>query len=179
MQWYEEEAKYVPTEYNDLFVSNEFGEICFHGDDFGLASNQNNMVLALLDNDVIPAGSDIYYGDMSGPDAIMEFMDETRFAELLSGADPAYTFDGLLRAVERFPSICAGLNFWFDQVEGCKLEMATLFAAIYIETSTEYRTVRDHADFTWEFNDHLSIVADPDSTEKFRGRGPLMMEGEY
>jgi len=81
------------------------------------------------------------YSSKANVQLVQQFLTEDAFNDLFSRrnkdgkADFKYTYDGLLRAIGKFPAFCGEHNTSDSDLDACKTEISTIFAHFVQETS--------------------------------------------
>jgi hypothetical protein len=75
--------------------------------------------------------------------AISSFMTEATWETIQPNKSAAFSYQALLDAADRVQGICSGMSWKYNQIDGCKIEMATFLAHVAYETNNFNSTTNE------------------------------------
>ena len=173
-------------EFDSLFSINSQGNSCTmdYTNSASMSAVTNMQFSSMIGEDETNPVVEIGWANTTASEAIGTFLTPELFAEIMpSGADALLTYEGLLSAADRVLGFCHGLNYYFDQNEGCKLELATFLAhAIFKTNSVEPSSFKEADDkdvwwTNWNSSGGVNFGQNCTTDATDCGYGVLFMQG--
>jgi len=133
----------------------------------GIPYSEDDAMSRKLDAAMALEGGVPDYLDFNNVQRVKNIINEEEFEEIFPMRNELYTYDGLLRAIGKFPAFCGESNmFGNDLNKTCKRELAMLFAHFGQETG-----YHDPHNIIPEWKQGLWHITEWACTEPQQGRG--------
>lgn len=111
---------------------------------------------------------------------VRSFLTQTIWDKIFGDKDEAFNFEDFLFAVDSVQGVCSGTSWYLDQIESCKIEIATFLAHVAHETNSFNDAFEDTDEWFESRNSGMfeTIASAECSGEGECKRGPLMMVEE-
>jgi len=124
------------------FYYNRIGQRCFEISDIGFDNNQFALMYALDTNNIINVNNthkivDEGIAPQMASDVIRSFMDKQLWKTLFSDDTFNKNYTEFLEAADRVQGFCSGYSWRYNQVDSCKIELASFLAHASYQTNNE------------------------------------------
>lgn len=124
------------------FYYNRIGQRCFEISDIGFDNYQFALMYAIDTNNIINVNNtqkivDEGIAPQMSSDVIRSFMDKKLWLSLFSDNTFNRNYTEFLEAADRVQGFCSGYSWKYDQVDSCKIELASFLAHASYQTNNE------------------------------------------